>query len=128
MPVTMVGMDTVEEVEDQDDGSGGGGGQLSDRFGYSSSTLLAINTIEKAAVSEAAAKIAALERVLQKAVGEKTIDKYAFAENSSLVKLLEKIAPQMDVGDFSVTAAHTITDVSLKAVVVQIAADLHLEV
>ena len=44
--------------------SGGGRGQLSDRFGYSSSTLLAINTIEKAAVSEAAAKIAALERVV----------------------------------------------------------------
>ena len=44
--------------------SGGGGGQLLDRFGYSSSTLLAINTIEKAAVSEAAAKIAALERVV----------------------------------------------------------------
>ena len=108
--------------------SGGGRGQLSDRFGYSSSTLLAINTIEKAAVSEAAAKIAALERVVQKAAGEKTIDKDAFAENSSLVKLLEKIAPQMDVGDFSVTAAHTITDISLKAVVVHIAADLHQEV
>ena len=34
----------------------------------------------------------------------------------------------MDVGDFSVSAAPTITDVSLKAVVVHIAADLHLEV
>ena len=44
------------------------------------------------------------------------------------MKLLEKIAPQMDVGDFSVTAAPTITDVSLKAVVVHIAADLCLEV
>ena len=51
----------------------------------------------------------------------------SFAENAA-VKLLEKIAPQMDVGDFSVTAAPTITDVSLKAVVVHIAADLHQEV
>ena len=34
----------------------------------------------------------------------------------------------LDVGDFSVTAAHTITDVSLKAGVVHIATDRHQEV